>query len=412
MIKKKKYYTIMKSYSALTEKNCEQITELSRTVFGENDADFIGEFIRKSPFQEENKIFLAIDDRTDTIVGFVNLTDIPLNYYGIEMKSCELSIVATEESYRGLGISGNLTDLFMDEIEKCGYCTIFIQGIPYFYRKYGFNYAIPMATSRFHFDSTSVATQSSNPIRKATVEDVPFIYNQSLKYVENHDCIHRTIGSEIIEKAITTYQSRFLKRYYFIVEANNKPAGYFYYTKEHDTPKIEDLSEMDEEKYSAITGFMRDETREGCFDVSIPFEHKFYEYLKLINKKFEINKGDYSWQVKIPDYYRFFSRIKPVLEKNLEKSSYKNKTISFKFNNFDELIEFKIDRSRIELQRLPWHLTWDCNVPPQAFVKLAFDRFTYDDLKPIIPDLSIKEEFRELFRILFPSKVHHLNHGY
>ena len=414
---------IRKTYSEFNESDYQAIMEICDKVFDHGDHVFINELIRKSPFGEKNMAFLAYDG--DRLIGYVHLIDTPMDYFGLELKSCELGIVATDPDYQKRGISSQLTEQFMNEVKEKGYNSIFIQGIPHFYRKFGFNYAVPMHSAKFTFHKGKVPKQSEHRIQAAKAEDTDFIYKKCLELRKQKSGIYRYRTKKLIKHSITDYETPELKKLYYIVSENGVKKGYFCLKNDFQNVILEEISEMTPELYASVYSFLNEKTEDkNEILLNVPKVSLFFDYLeRLIAQNqgdFEKNIGvlekdigEYAWQVLIPDYFRFFQAIKPVLEYNIAKSAFKDSVINFDFNTYKELIEFDIHDSKINLKRKPWSLTWDMNLPPQAAVKIIFDNFTQEELLPVIPDLIIKRnELKQLLKVLFPKHPVHFFGGY
>lgn len=341
-----------------------------------------------------------------------------MDYFGLELKSCELGIVATDPEYQKRGISSQLTEQFMNEVKEKGYTSIFIQGIPHFYRKFGFNYAVLMHSAKFTFHTGMVPKQSDHQIHAAKAEDTDFIYEKCLELRKQKSGIYRYRTKQLIKHSITEYETPELKKLYYIVSENGVKKGYFCLKNDANHVNLEEISEMTPEMYASVYAFLKEKTRDkNEIRLNVPKVSSFIDYFESMSDQnqgnFEKDIGEYAWQVLIPDYFRFFQAIKPVLEDNIARSEFKDSDIQFDFNTYKELIEFDIHHSKVNLKQKPWSLTWDMNLPPQAAVKIIFDNFTEEDLKPVLPDLIIKgKELKQLLKVLFPKHPVHFFGGY
>jgi len=407
---------IRKTYSQFTEIDYQDIMGICDKVFDHGDHVFINELIRKSPFGEENVAFLAYDG--DRLVGYVHLIDTPMDYFGLELKSCELGIVATDPDYQKRGISSQLTEQFMNEVKEKGYTSIFIQGIPHFYRKFGFHYAVPMHSAKFTFHKGKVPKQTDRQIHEAKAEDTDFIYEKGLELRKQKSGIYRYRTKQLIKHSIVDYETPELKKLYYIVSENGEKKGYFCLKNDARQLDLEEISEMTPDLYDSVFSFLKEKAGDkNEIRLTVPKVSSFIEYLEDVCEqkkvKFEKDIGEYAWQALIPDYFSFFQAIKPVLEHNIAHSAFKDSEIHFDFNTYQERIEFDIDDSKINLKRKPWTLTWDMNLPPQAAVKIIFDNFTQEELLPVLPDLIIKrKELKQLLKVLFPKHPVHFFGGY
>lgn len=84
---------------------------------------------------------MIVEQSTDRIASSVMLIPWTYSICGVEVKVAELGMVGTLPEFRGLGLSSLLTRHFMDLAEEEGFQLSHIQGIPGFYRRYGYTYA-------------------------------------------------------------------------------------------------------------------------------------------------------------------------------------------------------------------------------------------------------------------------------
>jgi GNAT superfamily N-acetyltransferase len=64
----------------------------------------------------------------------------------VSLPIAELGLVATAEDARCRGLSSWLMHRFMEDSRQAGFVLSAIQGIPYYYRRFGFEYAVPLMT--------------------------------------------------------------------------------------------------------------------------------------------------------------------------------------------------------------------------------------------------------------------------
>ncbi len=65
----------------------------------------------------------------------------------VALPCAEMGVVASAEDARGLGLSGWLIDRFKADSVRKGFLLSGIQGIPYFYRRFGYEFALPLMMS-------------------------------------------------------------------------------------------------------------------------------------------------------------------------------------------------------------------------------------------------------------------------
>jgi spore maturation protein CgeB len=95
-----------------------------------------------------------------------------------------MGFVGTDKSYRKRGFIKELNKIYEQIMEEKGYLLSVIRGIPYFYRKLGYEFSFPL-DNRFVLPKSKVPSQDLNhiTIRSATHNDLEFIKE---KYEEYH----------------------------------------------------------------------------------------------------------------------------------------------------------------------------------------------------------------------------------
>ncbi len=392
---------------AETKEEFKKMAELCRDVFvDEPDVEYlVYDLTEKSPKKDNNIHFYAYDTEKEKVVSVVSLIDFPVKYGDINLKSMEIGIVATDENYRSINISTNLTNTLIKKGVKLGYNLMVIEGIPYFYRKYGFEYAVPLLVME-KFNMSYFIKERNNEIiiRKAELKDFDFIaeeYNDSIKNIE----IASLKSIDIIKAHAFSYECH-IKKDYFIVEYKGKIEGFFGIKQISEEIEITDISNnLINEIYDEIVLFLREkaekENKKKILTVDVPGSSKFITFLKSIGSKTE---GNYKWQIKIPDEFKFLNEIKSVLEKRILNSEYSNEDLEFIYNNYRQNIVFKIKNSKIELElKENKKLTWDFNLNPNGAIKLFLGDNSIEEISNFMPDCMVSSKYKRIVDIMFPK---------
>lgn len=127
-----------------TDDDVEQHLELMRGIFGQNShIDLqVKKWIDHHPTMTL-KDFLVIKHR-GKIVASLNIVPSRWSIGGIELKVSELGCVATLPDYRHQRLQQRLHDEYHKQLLEQGYDLSAIEGIPYFYRQFGYEYALPL----------------------------------------------------------------------------------------------------------------------------------------------------------------------------------------------------------------------------------------------------------------------------
>jgi predicted acetyltransferase len=382
----------IKYMEVVTPEEINKTLDLCEKVFGGEERKMFEDLFFKS-LNKENNIILAAKDGED-IISTITLIDFPINYFGIDIKAAELGIVATDEKYRGKGINNKVTELYHKKLEEGNYLISVIEGIPYFYRKYGYNYSVKMGGELLNLNEVETVDNENIKIVLAEKNDLAFIFD-CFKRDCKGVCSHKK--KEIFETQSFVYNNNDLRRIPYIVYENDEKTGYFLVSTNGD---IQDISNMSFNVYEKILHFIKTEYKKEKFHADIPYSNKFICFLKSKNSK---NVQGYGWQIRILDDYNFLKSIKPVLEKRIAESVYKNEVFDFYYNNFKYLIKVKIENSKIDFVKEKFSPTWDFNLTPQGAVKLFFGTHNMTEINSFLPDCMADKKISGLIDVLFPK---------
>jgi len=144
----------------------------------------------------------------------------------------------------------------------------------------------------------------------------------------------------------------------------------------------------------------------SLLEVTVPKTSLFHTYF---NSKGAIEHGDYSWQIKIPNYYKFCTKLTALLEKRILKSNYRYENFEFDLCTYTEKIQFRFHNSKLSItntsmnQKSKDNHSTECKIPPQALVKMVFGEYLHEELKPVIVDILIEKKHATIINILFPK---------
>ncbi|MEU5692208.1 GNAT family N-acetyltransferase [Actinosynnema sp. NPDC020468] len=106
----------------------------------------------------------------DRVVSTLTLLDETLHLGGVEIPAGQIELVATDRAYEGRGLVRRLVAWAHELSARRGHLTQVMLGIPYFYRQFGYGYAVPISATRA---VTGKPVTEGHTIRRATVADIP-----------------------------------------------------------------------------------------------------------------------------------------------------------------------------------------------------------------------------------------------
>ena len=386
----------------------EGLKEVVFNVFDEEVRDMAHDLFYKSPKKDKNKYFYAFDKDKNKYVGILCLLDTPVKYGDVKIKAAEYGIAGTLEEYQGMGLNNNLTELFLEKSNELGYDFLIIEGIPYFYRRYGFNYAVPMTGEKIDLEGLKLQNKDFLQIRKATLDDLDFLVEEYKKTTKIYDLV-KIKDREIIRAQISGYDSSVISKDYFILEKNNKKIAYFTLNK-GKTLEICDISPyLTFSQYENILSYFKNK-KYKTLKTDLKKENKFIKYLRVKGSK---KTASYAYQLKIRAQYSFLKSIKPVLEKRVKNSIYENEEINLYYNNYQDIIHFKLNKGSIFINKLEKNEGEnDFALTPQGAVKLFSGDKSMDEITNFLADCYVKEKYSDLIDILFPKLKSHFYMNY
>ncbi|MFX0048010.1 MAG: GNAT family N-acetyltransferase, partial [Candidatus Hermodarchaeota archaeon] len=212
----------------------QQILELNVNVHGESVRDYINHILLNHP-RIEDVLFLYIKDSyANKIVSSISFMPLEWRFGSINIPICEMGFVGTLEKYRGKELIVELNKLYELIMAERGYVISVIRGIPYYYRKLGYEFAIPLDHRMFlSLSKIPLDNLEFLKIRKADLDDFDFIVNNYIKYYEDY------FISNIFDREC--YISRFgndnyneFKASTYIIETGGKAIAYFTFGKTYE----------------------------------------------------------------------------------------------------------------------------------------------------------------------------------
>ncbi|WP_425448327.1 GNAT family N-acetyltransferase [Dethiothermospora halolimnae] len=393
---------------AKTGKDFEGILKLVKEVFDDDTKKLAKDLMFNSPKKDRNIFFYAYDQIKEKYVGTICLIDVSVKFSGVKVKAAEYGIAATDKRYRGLGINQRLSEMFFDECVKGDYSITLLEGIPNFYRKYGFNYAVPMENESLNLSDIETNHYENIKIRKANKEDINLINKEHIKATDKLGfCKYKE--KEIIDAQMHSYTSKVTTKEYYILEEDNNIKGYFTLNDDNGI-KVTDISyNLPFKFYEKVLSFLKKEKSMKQLSANIPNNTKFTKFLRIKGSKRE---GQYAWQLRIIDDYKFLKDIKSILESRLNKSIYKDEEIEFYYNNFKYLVKVAINNGKIHLEKQKRKGCFDFNLTSQGATKLFFGDKNMDEIKSFLPDCHVDQKYKNIVYILFPKLLTHFYNNY
>jgi predicted N-acetyltransferase YhbS len=396
-----------------TPGDLEQVYGLMRAVFPNERVDeLIGRLLDHYPETSLDHVF-TVRRGGETVAA---LMIIPQTWVlgGVELKVAEMGCVATRPDHRRRGLQRTLNQAFDAYAAQHGFDICALAGIPFFYRQFGYEYAVEL-------DHWTALEAERIPVYDPSLEARPFTEGDL------------DAASEMLEAA----QSRYL------VSSPRTRAVWLmqYRTGRYNGEPFEGVALTAGGDLKAYVRLSVDSPggalvlREAGL-ASPAYAEPVLAYLKaacrergLAKVRSQQSYGDeptrtmvglggvtaapYAWQVKVVDHLRLFRKLVPLLESRLRGSGYGGltETMSLNFRRFSVVLT--VERGRIK----GVELSDDCRdravgLNPYVFPQLLLGHRSLRELEAAYPDVRVRDTHRPILEAMFPRGPGYVHHVY
>jgi GNAT superfamily N-acetyltransferase len=352
-------------------------------------------------------------------------------YDGIAFGVGQPEFVATHPNYRNRGLIRKLFEMVHARSESEGHLVQGITGITYFYRQFGYEYALELEGRKATYLSLIPKAQESTPelysLRTATPEDIPLL--MELYNGQRSASMVWSIASErfwryqiIEEKDPTIVGKQMCVR--MIVDDAGKVQGYLMVATKRWGKSLDvyALNIAAGVSWQAVTlPLLRALQAYGmqipAVRPDVPLFHEISFWLGSAHPVYEVlgeslapyYEPPYAWYVRVPDVLAFIRHIAPALEKRIANSTAAFYTGEFTLDFFRGGMQMVFDKghiTRIEPWRAPaYQNTADASCPSLVFLQLLFGYRSLEELRYAFPDVRVENSNAEvLLNALFPKK--------
>ena len=420
-----------------TGADADALSEFNANIHGEDEADRKGvaawtrDLLTRphATFQPDD--FTIVEEiSTGRIISSLCLIPQTWIYEGIEFGVGRPELVGTLPEFRGLGLIRKQFDEVHKWSAERGLLVQVITGIPFYYRQFGYEYALDL--NRWRMGSIvprlNENDQEKYTIRPAQERDIPFLMSVyefgscrgmvRVKWTAEH---WRNNLYELSEE-------NFHRLEYLIIEraGSREPVGYFaqsptlgsngvrafHYELAPGNSWLEVTPSVIRYLWEAGQEFGRRENRPcTTFSFLLGAQHPVYE---VLGNSVVIGGQPYAWYVRVPDLVGFLNHIKPVLEKRLADSIACGHSGRYSIGMYPNGFHLILENGRITIE--PWkpdHADHgNASFPTLTFLQILFGYRSFEELKYAFPDCWWSDEnTRIIVNTLFPKNNSSLYYG-
>lgn len=338
---------------------------------------------------------------------------------GIDLRIAQLEMVLTHPSFRSQGLVRAQMKNYLQAVYERGFDLSIIWGIPYYYRQYGYAYAMDGDTYEslpaYRIPDAAdlkdrVGGVGACQMRPARVADVPALAAFYVHAVQNLN-FH-------LARSAAQWQ-------YLLLDA------------QHPIQIIEDQDgRMLGHAIVALTAgrvFVREAALPGglaCWgflpllkaigqpEICIAWPQTT-PLVQLARSLGSTTVRDGQWLLRIPDMGRLLTKLGPLFEQRVAASPWHSGSFDLTINLFREAFRLHFLEGQWRgLDALGFVDSsmgadgGDLCIPPDAFTRLLFGYRRLDELLDAWPDMVIKPHVRALLDVIFPSLASYLSTPY
>jgi len=329
---------------------------------------------------------------------------------GVELNVAEMGCVGTVPEHRRKRIQWILNKEFDEYAKSKGYDMCVLAGIPYFYRQFGYQYAVELDYET-KIEVNKLPEETSLVSREFKEEDIPQAQSL-LEQTQNRYLVHsiRTPKMWKMQQETGTYGAEPFKS--TAILDDHKLVAYYRWWVEEEVFNVKELALMSESYIEEVAACIRQETeKKGAkrIKTKLSDEDAFSKYLSGLGAE---KIKPYGWQIKLLDPRSFLEKMGPALEKRLADSEFKGLTKELRMNFWKYKIKLEFKDGKLVLVEHVSEAKRVLGMNPYASIQLFLGFRSREDLEYAYPDFYIRGGNEGLIDVLFPRKPGYIHYCY
>ena len=359
------------------------------------------------------------------------------SYGGIPFGVGQPELVATRPAYRKRGLVRAVFEMAHARSAAKGELVQVITGIPYFYRQFGYEYAMDLEGHRTVAAADVPARKEDEPepysLRLATVADIPHLdalYNQdrgkSLLWHKTNEAYWRAHLASWDDPAIQgkeVTQIGLIGPLRMIVDVDGQVCGYIWMAARRwssalrvlalqlyphvNWPQVMPALLRAIRAHGEQTLAVRPDAKPFS-EIAFALGRSHPAYTVLGEKLAPRGEPPYAWYVRVAEVPGFIRHIAPVLEQRLANSLATGHSGELMIDLYRGGLRLQFEHGKLVAAE-PWRAPDygddpPAGCPPLVFLQLLFGYRSLAELRAIFPDVYAEPEAALLIDILFPKQ--------
>lgn len=394
--------------SVANQQDIERLAAFNGQIFGQDVFEMTRSLILNHPPARPEYWLFIEDENSGQIVSSLALIPWQWRYEDVTLKAGEMGIVGTLETYRNKGLIRALDRRFKELLRQDDFDLSHIQGIPYFYRQFGYEYALPL-TAAWEIELHNIpasAAESPYHFRLATVDDIPVLtrlYDEAagsldISTVREADiwrCIFEQPSGSALESEV-----------WLVLDAAQQIVGYWRIT-EHGFGSGLQVCETSRLGNSAAIALLQQlkaaalERNKPNIRLNLPDNNDLVQVARGWGAH---DVGSYAWQIHLVDVACLLRKLAPVLERRIAGSLFAGLSQKVNLNLYRETFELHFEDGKlVTVTNIGFQDGGDIRIPPNLLTPLLLGYRSREELCNSYPDVAIWGQAQHLIDVLFPK---------
>ncbi|MBZ0286189.1 MAG: GNAT family N-acetyltransferase [Anaerolineae bacterium] len=400
-----------------TDADIDRLAAFNAHIHGPELVEMTRSLILNHPTARPEYWLFVEDESTNQIVSSLALIPWHWRYEDVTLKSGEMGIVGTLEAYRGRGLIRALDTRFKELLREGDFDISHIQGIPYFYRQFGYEYAMPLEPMwQIELPNIPAASgESPYHFRLATTDDIPALMHMYDEAARDLDI--STLRDADIWRCIFGHprDSGMAGEIWLMLDADEHPVGYgrVLYMGFGTGLIVSEASRLSHPEAIAFLGQFKTlaaERGKPNVRLALPDSNPLLQAARGWGAH---NSGTYAWQIHLVDVARLLRKLAPVLERRLAASPFAGLTQKVNLNLYRETFELDFERGQLRgVTNIGFVEGGELRIPPLLLAPLLLGYRGRDQLRESHPDFAVWGQSGLLIDTLFPRMSSFLCENY
>jgi predicted N-acetyltransferase YhbS len=393
--------------TAADERDVEHVAAFNGTIHGPGVTSMTRNLFIHHPHTRGNDLIFVENEHGGQVISSLCLIPWTWRYEDAHLPAGEMGIVGTLEAYRRRGLIRAQVETFKRRLRERGCLLSHVQGIPHYYRQFGYEYALPLEGG-LRLETRHVPTPPDDPFtfRLATQDDLPTLmrlYDEAAQDLAIHAIRDEATWRYLLMHTAGTEMERDT---WLIQDAHGRVSGYLCVPKHHfgEELVVNEVSRLGFDAALAALDYLKtlavERDRPGI-RLNLPADCTLMQLARSLDAH---DLGTYAWQIHVPDTAALLRALTPVLERRVAGSPFAGLTRDVRLGLYREALELRFRAGGLaEVANLGFTGEEAIRFPPLQFIPLVLGYRRMEELGAIYPDVRVAPAWRLLVDTLFPK---------